>query len=105
MAAIIITRLKEYHDKFRKYNIYIDGEKAGTIGSGETKTFNVQPGLHTVAAKIDWCCSQTLAVNCTDTNHLTVASFKSKKSFFFDAIYFITIGRKEYLVLEEQRYN
>ena len=79
MATINIQRKKEYINGARSYNIYIDGQKAGTIANGETKEFITTAGKHTITAKIDWCSSPDIVIN-TDDNSiktLTVGGFKN----------------------------
>ena len=79
MATINIQRKKEYINGARSYNIYIDGQKAGTIANGETKEFITTAGQHTITAKIDWCSSPDIVIN-TDDNSiktLTVGGFKN----------------------------
>ena len=79
MSTINIQRKKEYINGARSYNIYIDGQKAGTIANGETKEFITTAGQHTITAKIDWCSSPDIVIN-TDDNSiktLTVGGFKN----------------------------
>ena len=57
MAKLIVKRKKEWNNRARKYKLYIDGEKVEPIGNGEIKTFELDPGKHTVIAKMDWMSS------------------------------------------------
>lgn len=63
MSTLTITRSSELMNKMRSIVIYIDGEKVGKIGDGETHTFPVTPGIHTVKAKVDWCGSRQMIFN------------------------------------------
>ena len=66
MAKLIIKRTSEWNNRMRDIGIYLDGEKIGTIGNGEIKEFEIEPGEHTLKSKIDWCGSETLKMNLTD---------------------------------------
>lgn len=81
MATINIQRTSEYNNRARDFIIYIDGQKAGTIANGETKEFTVPPGQHKVHAKIDWCSSRELSVNCDEpmAKTFSVGGFKHGK--------------------------
>lgn len=57
---ITIQRDKSYTDKLRSYKVLIDDKEVGEIKSGETKTFNIDEGRHSLQLKIDWCFSPKL---------------------------------------------
>jgi hypothetical protein len=54
MSKIIITRKQEWNNRWRQVSIYLDGEKIGTIANGESKSFDVAGGNHSLKAKMDW---------------------------------------------------
>ncbi len=60
--AIMIQLSREsiYYDKYRCYEIIIDGMLYGNIGDGETKEIDVVEGSHSIYLKIDWCRSNEL---------------------------------------------
>ncbi len=62
MAKVIIKRANEYQNAARKYGLYIDNQKAGTISNNDTESYDLVPGAHTIYAKIDWCYSQVLTL-------------------------------------------
>lgn len=62
MAKVIIKRANEYQNAARKYGLYIDDQKAGTISNNDTGSYDLAPGTHTIYAKIDWCYSQVLSL-------------------------------------------
>jgi hypothetical protein len=66
MPSIILNRTSELINGFRNYNVYIDGEKVGTIGNGDRKEFSVSPGPHTLVTTIDWCSSPTIKFDITE---------------------------------------
>lgn len=57
-STIQITRRTTYWvDILRAYRIYIDGQYVGKVRNGATAEFSVDPGLHEVFLRIDWCAS------------------------------------------------
>jgi hypothetical protein len=62
MTQIEITREKGWADRARAYSVWVDGGKIGEIRAGETRSFSVRPGPHTVRLRIDWCGSRTLEI-------------------------------------------
>ena len=133
MASIIINRTSEYLNRLRNYDVYIDGKKVDTISNGETKEFNISAGQHSILIKIDWCSSQTLLVDINDneTKSFKVGGFKNGNwlipaalvilssissrlfdfnylfyliiPFFLSMVYYMTLGRKQYLTLKENK--
>ena len=81
MPTIKITREKEFMNLWRNYRIYIDDVEVGAIANGETKEFEVDPGVHRVKSKIDWCGSQELSFEIKDdeAKHFEVAGFRNSK--------------------------
>jgi hypothetical protein len=47
-------------DRARKYKVLIDDRELGAIKSGETKSFPVDPGKHTIQLRIDWAKSPAM---------------------------------------------
>ena len=133
MASIIINRTSEYLNRLRNYDVYIDGKKVDTISNGETKEFNISAGQHSILIKIDWCSSQILLVDINDneTKSFKVGGFKNGNwlipaalvilssissrlfdfnylfyliiPFFLSMVYYMTLGRKQYLTLKENK--
>ena len=99
MATIRIQRTNEYQNAIRKINIYIDGKKAGSIENGKTIDFSVETGSHTIVAKIDWCRSQELKLECKE-NSINSIQLSGNKSIFL-ALYYTTFARSKYLTLTE----
>ena len=50
-------------NKFRDYEIYVDGELEAELSEGEKVEIEVSPGKHTVLAQIDWCKSRELELD------------------------------------------
>lgn len=51
-AKIYINRKNEFFNRNQPCQIYIDGEKVGTVDSGEENYFEVDEGEHTIVAKM-----------------------------------------------------
>jgi hypothetical protein len=75
MATIKITRTKEFNNYLRDFQVFIDGQKVGTIANGETKEFEVSPGSHTINAKIEWCNSPEISFDTNETKSFMVGGF------------------------------
>ena len=50
-----MKRKSQWANKMRDIGLYLNGEKIGALDDGETKEFEIEPGLHRLSAKIDWC--------------------------------------------------
>lgn len=60
MAHLIIRRTSEWSNKVSKIGLYLNNKKLGTIGDGETKSFEIDEGEYSLHSKIDWCGSKKL---------------------------------------------
>lgn len=47
-------------DRGRSYKVLIDGETAGEVRCGESRSFEVSPGRRQLCLKIDWTVSKTI---------------------------------------------
>lgn len=133
MPTLIITRPREWINKFRRYKIYVDGKPLGSIRNDEIIQLETTEGRHVITAKIDWCSSNEHSVTLSEgeTYHLKISAFKEAAwlmpvSMFvgFGALlamnflhneylllvivlpllpllYFLTIGRKNYLFVRK----
>jgi hypothetical protein len=63
MAKIIINRKNEFMHRLRRYDVYVDGEKAGAVKSGGAEEINVGVGRHTVYCKLSWYSSNRFEVD------------------------------------------
>jgi hypothetical protein len=70
MSGIILTRDRGYADRLRKYTVFIDDLKVGTIANGKVEEYSVDPGEHTIQVKIDWCRTKKLAFVADRDTHL-----------------------------------
>lgn len=80
MPTVTITRSNEYLNRFRSIYVYIDGQKVGKVFNGETVSYEVPKGRHTVRAKIDWCGSKELILDMQE-DEIRVLQLKGFKSF------------------------
>jgi hypothetical protein len=78
MGKVRIQRSNESANRWRAYQLYIDGAKVGTIASGQTKEFNIGPGRHILYSKIDWCRSPEASFDVT-TDEIKVYEVKGFK--------------------------
>lgn len=78
MAKLIIKRRSEFMNWSRDFIIYINGQKAGTIASGETEEFDIPDGENILKAKIGWYGSQDfqISVNKDETKNVLITGFK-----------------------------
>ena len=100
MATIRIQRTIEYQNAFRKINIFIDGEKVGIIENGKAIDFTVKTGNHTIVAKIDWCSSQKLNIQCRE-NTINSVQLSGYNMSIFLTLYYLSFSRNKYLKLTE----
>ncbi|TNE54984.1 MAG: hypothetical protein EP344_13900 [Bacteroidetes bacterium] len=103
MAKLIITRKSEFVNRIRKYSIYLDGDKIGTIGDGETKEFDLAPGDHELKTTLDWCGSRTLRFHLAegDTRRVETSGFRYNNWLFV----FVFVSMIAYSFLESPMRN
>jgi len=133
MGKIVVSRRQEWNNKLRHIALYLDGQKIGTIGNGEVKTFDVPDGDHSIKAKIDWCGSRQIdfSVSGEEKKYFRLSGFKYSNIImpaalvlvilslvlrrifhigfaawfilpvFLILLYYLTIGRNDYLILKE----
>lgn len=97
MSKITINRVPGYSNKYRKFQLILDNNFIADIKEGEIKTIEVEPGRHTLKAKIDWCQSNELDLNVEEgeSKNLKITGTNP-----FLVFYYVTFGRKKYLNLE-----
>lgn len=74
MAKISIIRPYEWSNQQKNTQIYIDGERVGNVGIGQTAQFDVTPGKHTVVLKQKWLSggSKPLEVDLSQNEEITI---------------------------------
>lgn len=104
MATLTINRSSEYANRLRDIALWLNNEKIGTVGNGKSVDFEIPAGSHTLQAKIDWCTSNEVSFQVPDkgSRQFQLTSFAKHSRFgIWATIYYITLGAKKYLRLEE----
>ena len=102
---IRLARGNDYVDKLRAYKIFIDDVYRGDIKRNEVKEFEVATGEHIIYAKIDWCRSNKLCVNVSNSIlELEIGSPITGKKLFipFIPILYATLLRNKYLYIRDK---
>lgn len=101
---IKIKRDSGFVDKIRAYKIVLDGDVVGKIMEGEHIEIDVAPGNHQVYLKIDWCKSNTVEFEVSETmlDFECGSSLRGERFWlpFIELIY-ITFKRNQYLWLRK----
>ena len=101
MPRISVTRDSGYADALRAYQVVLDGRELGDLRPGETRTFDVAPGAHTLTMKIDWCGSKPLEIALAPDE---TAHFRAESNLrgirLMLAIWYVLFQRDAYLLLE-----
>jgi hypothetical protein len=70
MGYVTITREKApWRDRLRAYEVLLDDRKVGSLRSGETLNLRLEPGVHRLKLKLDWCSSPEFELD-GSTEHL-----------------------------------
>jgi len=96
-----IKRDSAYADRIRNYTVILDGNTIGEIADGESKSFDLEPGPHTLRLKIDWARSNDIAFQ-SDTNesiHFRCISSIAKEKVWLAIFYALLLPHK-YILLE-----
>lgn len=79
--AIITIKRPPGINKQKNYEIYIDGQKTGTISDGEITDFNTTEGHHSINIKVDEFSSPEIKIETSEdkTTTLKIVGFKKLK--------------------------
>lgn len=55
MGKLIINRKKEWANRLKAYNLFIDGKQVGQIKNGEIKEFEIEDGAHQLEIQMGLC--------------------------------------------------
>lgn len=137
MSILKIRRKTEWVNWTRDTGIYLDDIKLGIISNGQKKEFTIEPGSHTLKAKIDWCGSQRFPFEVREgqTESIVIGAYRHANlllvmevllvithfflrneyginyviwfavPFLLYTLYYTTIGRNRYLVIQEDEQN
>ena len=80
MPNLEIQRTNENKNRIRACNIYMNGNKIGSILNGETKYFDIAQGSHVFVCKMDWWSSNSVLVEFAnkEIKGLVVSNYKHK---------------------------
>jgi len=53
-AKLIIERESAYADSLRNYKVAVDGKVIGQVADGQTQSFDIRPGDHTLRLNLNW---------------------------------------------------
>ena len=99
-SSITISRDSGYADRLRSYRVHIDGSEIGVIDNGDAKTFALEPGVHNLVLKIDWCSSNTITFDLPPEGSVQFECGSNLRGInLFLGIYYILFARDQYLWL------
>ena len=99
-AKITITRHRGFVDRLRAYQVRVDGAVVGSVKAGESASFSVPDGRHSLIMRIDWCGSAQLGFEATAGEHLTFECGSSLAGWrLLLAPLYVTIRTDQYLWL------
>jgi hypothetical protein len=97
-GTMIINRVSHgYTDRFRAYEIWIDGNLAGKIRRGERQRIEVAAGEHEVCLRIDWCRSPSVRVRLGIGESVELSAGPNAHPLAI--LYYLTFGRSRYIRL------
>jgi hypothetical protein len=101
MAKLIVTRPRQFADRLRKYRILIDGDRAATIGPGETVEIELAPGRHQITARLDFLSSPPVEIEAgpDEVHHVRAGSNLARRGRLKFMVVFPAIAPFAILVL------
>jgi hypothetical protein len=97
LCTIRFVRPSGYADWIRSYTLRVNGKDVGGIRNGGTLEVTVASGVTTIEAEIDWAKAKPLTV--TTAPRQTIEVEVSNRWGAWLALWAVTFGRKEYLLL------
>ena len=98
-AWIEVVRSQGGSSRYRAFGVFVDGAKVGTLRRGQTLRQAVAPGCHEVHAAIDWSRSRAVELDVSEGETVKLIC-RTRWTDPFLALWVITIGRKNYPVVE-----
>lgn len=96
-STLRISRTSEWANCLRRFGVFLDGNKIGTIRNGQTVDFPVAPGEHELFLTVDWCRTEVLLVDIPEGETLHVHCGSSP--FSFGSVFRIWAGAGDYINL------
>ncbi|WP_261512867.1 hypothetical protein [Chryseobacterium paludis] len=97
MTKLIINRSSEFSNALRSIGIFLGDKKIGEIKDGESKEFEVMPGIYQLRAQIDWCRSNVINL---EINLDEVLRYNLSGRNPFLSLFYVTLGKDHYLKLK-----
>ncbi len=100
-SVINIKRDSRYAGRLRRYKVILDGQLIGDIADGQSKSFDISPGSHTLHLKVDLARSNKVRFEAAanKTIHFRCANSITGFKIIF-AIVYATILIHRYIELE-----
>ena len=99
-----IKRENSRFDQYRNYKIILDGKLLGKLSSNETKSFKINSGSHIIYVKIDWCRSNKIKFNSSNSSNSSInlecGSFANNALKGLLVFIYATVFRRKYLWLK-----
>lgn len=97
-----IHRPKQYADRIRRYQLFVDGIREAEIDAGSEVSIEVAPGRHELRARIDWGLSNVLVMEVGEGERRYVEVGANAAGWrVLLALLYITIWRSRYLYLRD----
>jgi deferrochelatase/peroxidase EfeB len=98
-GKVIIERAATgWVDRYRSYEVIVNGAKRADIWRGESTTISVEPGEAEIFLRIAWCRSRTAQVEVSSGDERRLAC---RPRSILTALYGITFGRDNYIRVDE----
>lgn len=98
--GIRLKRAPRFIYSFRKFSVFIDGKKVGTIGNGKEEFYDVPSGQHSVKIRVGWCNSHEQMVDLQPGQEaqLECGSALGASYYAFIAVVFVlvVVGKSEH---------
>ncbi|HSW98337.1 MAG TPA: hypothetical protein VLF71_00710 [Candidatus Saccharimonadales bacterium] len=99
---LTIIRDSGYADRLRKYKVVLDGIVVGDISNGETKSFDIAAGKHSLQLKVDWAKSNLLECTYKPGEDLKFTVTSPLRGInVVKSVFYATIFSNKYLKLEQ----
>ena len=72
MSTLKIDSKKELLNILRSYKIYVDGKFIGKVSNGKTQSFDIEPGKHSVYAKLDFFKSNKIDIQTVENEEFSI---------------------------------
>lgn len=106
MGKVVIHRSNQWYGGVRDYKIFLDNQKIGEVGKGDTKEFTIPDGEHQFFAKVDWFETKKVSLNLEKNEVKEIDLKSSEKSkltipfiFILPFLVYLTDLRLEFLLL------